>query len=351
MVYIEPPEDCLGTTVVVLNWNDWSDTIQCLANLRRHNAARYSVVVLDNGSTDGSVSHIIRWASQEIGPSSDIRVPYGDEGTIARILTIGKEQTLTLLAGRENLGFCGGCNVAIRFAIRNRSASYVYLLNNDAYPEPGAITETVRIASVSRAAIVGSVITKASDHSVAFAGSDFLGELFYLGRARRNYIKKYAHLKNVEYYPTSMTAGTAMLVRRDLLDARLQSTGDVFLPALFMYGDELELCAWARENGYTVVMAVRSLVSHGDTRSKPSAANLRSMYYGTRNILFVGRRSLHGVSRLMFEVYYPVCRLLLAAREVLRGHMEVGRAIAQGLRDGYRGRTGRWTRHDKGHTL
>ena len=47
--------------VIVLNWNGWRDTIECLESLYRLDYPDYHIVVVDNGSTDGSVERICAW--------------------------------------------------------------------------------------------------------------------------------------------------------------------------------------------------------------------------------------------------------------------------------------------------
>jgi hypothetical protein len=113
-----------------------------------------------------------------------------------------------------------------------------------------------------------------------------------------------------------------------------------------MYGDELELCHWAAANRYMVAMATHSMVFHKHARASHGMGSSLSAYYGTRNNLRIGRASLRGFLRLLFDLYYPAFKVALALRDLLRGHAGFARAIAEGLLDGYRGRTGQWARHN-----
>ena len=76
--------------VVLLNWNGWRDTVECLASLERLRYRNFCVVVVDNGSTDDSVSQI-----RNLFPA------------------------VTVLEMGKNLGFAGGCNVGIRHVLEN----------------------------------------------------------------------------------------------------------------------------------------------------------------------------------------------------------------------------------------
>ena len=55
-------QSALRVAVVVLNWNGWRDTVECLESVLRSDYPNYRVVVCDNGSTDDSVANIRAWA-------------------------------------------------------------------------------------------------------------------------------------------------------------------------------------------------------------------------------------------------------------------------------------------------
>ena len=54
--------------IIILNWNGWKDTIECLESVFRNTYPNYQVIIVDNGSTDGSMGKIKKWAEgkQEI---------------------------------------------------------------------------------------------------------------------------------------------------------------------------------------------------------------------------------------------------------------------------------------------
>lgn len=124
----------LGVCCVVVNWNGWRDTLDCLASLQEQEYGNLQVVVVDNGSTDDSVERI-RSAFPE-----------------ARLIETGK-----------NLGFSSGCNVGLRAALAG-SAEFVWLLNNDTICPPDTLRKLVRRAMASpEAGLVGTVLFYAHD--------------------------------------------------------------------------------------------------------------------------------------------------------------------------------------------
>jgi len=115
--------------VLVLNWNGWRDTLKCLSSLKGLDYQNSRVIVVDNGSTDDSVIWIRR-AYPEI----------------------------ELVETGVNLGFAGGNNVGIRYALKH-GAKYAWLLNNDTLVAPNTLTEMVMIAKANpKVGAVGSVI-------------------------------------------------------------------------------------------------------------------------------------------------------------------------------------------------
>lgn len=112
----------------LLNWNGKQDTLACLDALRHSSYPARSILVADNGSTDGSVEAIRNCS------------------TPVELLLMG-----------QNLGFAVGNNALLKKALE-KDFEYVWLLNNDTLPEKETLAELVRKAeSDSRIGAVGSV--------------------------------------------------------------------------------------------------------------------------------------------------------------------------------------------------
>lgn len=136
--------------ILILNWNGWEDTLECLESVFRNTYPNYQVVVLDNGSTDDSITRILEWAEGK--KSAPVRFAHGD--LIAKpipIISYTREmaeyggspeeeqrvgnpaaRALVIIQTGANLGFAGGNNVGIRYAVAH-GADYILLLNNDAF--------------------------------------------------------------------------------------------------------------------------------------------------------------------------------------------------------------------------
>jgi GT2 family glycosyltransferase len=104
--------------IVVLNWNGLTDTLACLQSLRQVRYAGRHIVVVDNGSSDGSV---------------------------AALRGVTQDHEFELIEAGSNLGYAGGNNLGIRYAL-DHSADFVLVLNNDTTVDPMLLDELVAAA-------------------------------------------------------------------------------------------------------------------------------------------------------------------------------------------------------------
>jgi len=112
--------------VVLVNWNGWQDTIACLDSLLPTLAPGSKVLVCDNASSDQSLQHLTRWAQDKLGPTG---FAVQDRAT-TEMGGSPQDPPLILVDTHANLGFAGGNNVGIRYAL-SAGYDYVWLLNND----------------------------------------------------------------------------------------------------------------------------------------------------------------------------------------------------------------------------
>lgn len=103
-------------SIVILNWNGFADTIDCLISLSKCTYSNFDVILIDNNSNDESVSVIKKW------------------------LTESRFQNLILIENKENYGFAKGNNIGIDIALKNNS-DFILLLNNDTVVESDFLIE------------------------------------------------------------------------------------------------------------------------------------------------------------------------------------------------------------------
>lgn len=141
--------------ILLLNWNGWGDTLECLESIFRSVPSDVRVIICDNDSTDGSVEKIQAWAEGYLDvvvpidhPLREISSPPVPKPIPLQIcdrLDAEKEggcansARLVVIRTGGNLGFAGGNNVGLRYVLKNGQEDYVWLLNNDTVIASGAL--------------------------------------------------------------------------------------------------------------------------------------------------------------------------------------------------------------------
>ena len=292
---------------IVLSWNGREETLACLASLARATGEQDAVVVVDNGSVDGSAEAVAE------------RFP-----------------EVALIRNGANLGFAGGNNVGIRHALAH-GAEWVVLLNNDATVEPGALDALRAAAARHREAgiLAGKLFFREPADRVWFAGQRFWPLVGYSGRPR-GYGKPDAAELRVEE-PTGRAAGAFMAISR----AAIERVG-LLDEELFAYVEDVDWSLRVREAGMAVVLVPDAVARHGVSASTGGErGSTHALYYGMRNTVVVSERHrplpqpLKALRRWLVLAVFLAQALLLS-----EGRLPYVRAVLGGWRDLRAGRMG-----------
>ncbi|MDH4135795.1 MAG: glycosyltransferase family 2 protein [Anaerolineae bacterium] len=249
-------------TIIVLNWNGLADTLECLESLAGLDYPTYEVVVVDNDSTDGSVEAI------------RARFPQ-----------------VTLIENGENLGFAGGNNVGMCYAM-DQGTDYVLLLNNDTIVDPEFLTTLVKAAESDPSIGIVSPILYYYDepHTIWCAGAsiDWRRGVTHRLRAEEPDDGQDERIHEVDF-----VSGCALLAKSSVV----KDTG-LMDHEFFLYYEEADWCVRARAQGYRIVFVRAAKVWHKVSRSAGQDTPLVS-YYMTRNTLRFLWKNLSGGRRLL----------------------------------------------------
>lgn len=225
--------------IVILNWNGWKDTIECLESLLHLDYPNYRCVVVDNGSTDKSVSRILEWAVGKFSESgSAMNIVQYNQATAESGGIPSQEESLrragtgqlVLIRAHENLGFARGCNVGIKYAL-SAGAEYVWLLNNDTVVRPDSLTRLVEFLSEhdSYVAVTPQIRVFASPETIWNCG----GLLTWYGGRKYFYAgRNIEGLHFPKWQRVTFITGCALLLRAQLL----RQAG--LLSEKFFFGEE-----------------------------------------------------------------------------------------------------------------
>lgn len=255
--------------IIVLNWNNWTDTVECLSSLQQIDYPGYETIVVDNGSTDNSVSAI-------------------------KLAHPGIE----VLETHKNLGFAGGNNEGIGLALRN-GADYVLLLNNDTVVDPKFLTRLVDAAESSPdIGIVGPKIYYFKEPKrIWFAGGKinyWSGNTSHIGELEDD------EGQYDEARDTDFITGCTMLIKRKVID----SIG-LLNDRLFLYYEDSDFCARAHRHGYRIIFVPSSVIWHKVSSTASKIKDIQ-FYYGTRNMFLFEKSNAGALHLLLFVPYYLI---------------------------------------------
>ncbi|MCE5213362.1 MAG: glycosyltransferase family 2 protein [Methanobacterium sp.] len=180
-------------TIIVLNWNGWQDTLECLESLYQIQYPNYKVILVDNHSQDQSLTKIREYCQGQ-KPIKSPFFTYQNKNKPIPIKEITYQETenrksfqndnktqentfnsdpknirtenqdespanLILIKNDANYGFAKGNNIAIDYTLKNHHPDYILLLNNDTVVDPDFLTKLVQKAEAdARIGIIGPLI-------------------------------------------------------------------------------------------------------------------------------------------------------------------------------------------------
>ncbi|MGQ0601229.1 MAG: glycosyltransferase family 2 protein [Anaerolineales bacterium] len=292
--------------VIVLNWNGLTDTLACVASLLRCDYSSATIVVVDNGSTDDSVTGIRAAFSQ-----------------------------VTVLETGCNLGYVGGNNFGLEHA-RQLRADYALLLNNDTEVAPDFITRLVEVVQADpQIGIAGPFIyyhVKPTTFWSVGGQIDWRrGHTSMLGEGQPD-----AGQFGDQPFPVEFVTGCALLIRSEVMN-RIGLLEERF----FAYYEDTEWCVRARRAGYRVLSVPAAKVLHKITPEARFASNSLA-YYLTRNRLLFLKLSHASSLAWAYTLLMDIGRTLLSysLRPKWRHKQLARRAMLRGLLDFWRGQFG-----------
>lgn len=338
--------------IIVLNWNGWRDTIECLESLQWLIYPNYQIIVVDNGSWDDSLEKIKAWGEENLGIdhvlveyTREIALEGGKEDQEELLEHVPSKSKMVLIRNEENLGFTGGNNVAIHYALQEKyPIDYVFLLNNDAKVETDCLTKLVDVAHKSNAGIVGATLIKETDKAMPSTVNVGLIRQFFAPIVRPELPPP---APENDFWPSLWVGGAAMLVRKDALTTVHSAKGYYLNSNLFMYIDELDFCVVADKLGYKTFLAKQAIVYHKSAQSIGGSQNPISYYYIGRNHILLANELLPLRWKVLFHPVNVLLCMVRVLKNVAEGRLNSSWGILCGLWDGYRGKTGKWKYHDR----
>lgn len=293
--------------IIILNWNGWPDTRECLTSLEKINYQNFEVVLIDNASKDDY-----------------------------RPATADYRFKITTIYNKENLGFAGANNQGIKIALE-QEADYILLLNNDTVVEPDFLSKLIETAEKNKKiGIAGPIIYFWNKpEKIQFAG----GKMNWLKTKGEHLVKINAPQPPLklrggagEFCFVDYITGCCLLIKREVVEKIGLLSEDYFL-----YYEDADWCLRAKKAGYERVLAREGKIYHKQSAST-GEFSYPYIYYHSRNGLLCGWKNGPKFFVLIQSVWIffkQIIKLLFGYRR------SWARPVLKGVVDFWKGKRGK----------
>ncbi len=294
--------------IILVHLNSYAHTRRCLESLAFVTYPNIDIIIVDNGSTDGS------------GKQLAAEFPQYHH-----------------IASAENNGFTGGNNIGITAALE-RGCEHCLLLNNDTIVTPSFLEPLVdRLLSDEHIAAVSGKIYYYPD---AVGGKEKI--IWYAGIFQK-WHTGYHHIGVLEEdrgqfdvpMETIYASGCLMLMRGEVI----RKIG-MLLNEYFIYWEESDWCLRAKENGYSSWYEPASVIYHNFTNASFGQEKPFYMYMQMRNSFIFAAKHFRGMLRLRRILFYPIYIFYYFCMLLRHRNTKAAIAIWHGIVDYFRGYRG-----------
>ncbi|MBI2626940.1 MAG: glycosyltransferase family 2 protein [Parcubacteria group bacterium] len=315
------------TSVIILNWNDFPDTINCIESVLKSKTDNFNldIMVIDNGSTDESPKQLRLFIENYQKQANHY------------------SSRLEFIQNLKNLGYAGGNNVGILKALEN-NADYIFVLNNDAAVEKNTIERLIHTIESNNVAIVGPIIeeyAQNNDRWIVEGGRiQWLKSELKHGTWNMEHGEQNTNPESMIHDSRSKSQdlyipGAAMLVKKEVFEK-------IVLPnEYFLYFEDADFCLHAQKAGFKIKVAEDAKIKHKVSSSTSKLGSPLLLRYHFRNALYFNKK--HGP--ILVKILLWPWSLWVIFKQTLK--ILIGRnkkeslAILNGVIDFYKNRFGK----------
>lgn len=263
--------------IIILNWNGYQDTVECLDSLEDLKYQNYKIVVVDNGSKNKEAQRLSK-----------------------------KYPHVKIIKNKKNLGFAKGNNQGIRLALEKK-AKYILLLNNDTTIKADFLKQLVNFAEINKfqGILSPKILYYHSDKIWSMGGR--LSVLTSIPRMIGQGKPSGRFNKTVE---PNFATGCAFFVNSEVI----KKVG-LLNPRYFAYYEDTDLSYRIRKAGYKIKVIPKSIIWHKVSQSMPGK-NLKKIgeiqsFLLAKNGLIFGNLNLEGFSKFIYLINQLTTKFIL----------------------------------------
>ena len=298
-----------SVSVSVLNFNGEKNTLECVESLKKIDTSKLklNIIVVDNGSVKKLDLKDGQWGNT----------------------------SLKVIINQKNLGFSGGHNVGIEYALK-KGSDFIVILNNDTYVDKNFLEELLK--ATEKDAKIGILVPK-----IYFApGFEFhkdryskeeKGKIFWYAGGEMDWNNVIGHNRGVDQIDkgqfdstseTELATGCCMLIKKEVFEEI-----GLFDDNFYLYYEDADLSMRVKKKGFKIFYVPSSIIWHKNAGSAGGSGSKLQDYYITRNRLLFGMR------------YAPIRAKLALLKESVKIFLTGRYWQKRGILDFYLGRFGR----------
>lgn len=308
----------MKASIIIASWNRKKDTLETLESLVKSTIRDFQleIVVVDNGSTDGSVEALEKYSHKFMSSAEET---LGEKrGGAEQICDNSHKPIFKLIKNQTNLGFAEGNNIGIRYVLKNDS-DYIILLNDDTIVDKNLVLQLINGAIRNKdAGILSPKIYFAKGfefHKERYKRQD-LGKVIWSAGGDIDWNNIYATNHGVDEVDRGQfdkvreidfATGCCALIKKELI-----KKAGLFDAKYFAYFEDADLAQRVKKAGWKVLFFPEAYLWHKVSQSSGIGSDLND-YFITRNRMLFGMR--YASLRTKFALIRESFRLLFNGRK------------------------------------
>lgn len=291
-------------SILVLNWNNFDDTNNCVTSLLSLNYNNFNILIIDNGSTDNS---------------------------FIRLKNKFRDERIIFLKNKENFGYAGGINIGIKYVFEKLSSDFIWILNNDIMVDKDSLKFLIDAVNKNKKiGIAGPTIYLAGTKKIMeqyYRLNLLFGRFLVKTNLNENEVVKIENKKN------NYIGGAAVFLRKEILN----KIG--YIPEeYFMYNEDIAWHQKIKNTQLEYLYVGPAKVWHKKGASSGGKKTIMPDYYDSRNFLYFIKKFYP--LWLPYEFFMSIINKVFP--KVLRGEWERLRYVFMGFRDFAKGKMGKF---------
>ena len=281
-------------SVIIVSFNNEKIIGDCLSSVFNSNYPNFEVILIDNGSTDGTLDTVKK--------------------------RFGSISYLKLIGNSENLGYAEGCNIGAGYA----EGEYLAFLNSDTEVDPNWLNDLVKVIRSDWA--IGAAQSKllyADNHEQIWACGEFIDPYGSTTKYAHNQEDKGQYDYTKEIFNC---LSTAMIVRRKLFE----EVG-MFDPKFFLYHEDVDIGwrIWIR--GYKNIFVPKSVVFHKVGYSTRKEVSSFRVFHSAKNLIGMMIKNYDSKNLVRYVFIRVTSHLFISAYEFARMRPDLGTALIRSI--------------------